>query len=712
MLDQICEYLREQGRAVDLFDLADALALPVDEAEAALRELLSQGRAVLSKKGKYAAPEALGLIPARAVITRSGAPHARPLDGSPEMRLSRAGELRAMHGDLILVRRGQRGAGLCELVAVTRRATEKLVGVLKMETRFLEKASVIVRRGRRKKLLRQPPEAVEYLSARPCDLHVACGIEVTGDTHGARPGDTVVLRILEWPRRHVPLRAEIIRVLGRGLDVGIQLDALIETHGLPVAFPEEALREADRLPGGVAAGDLEDRFDARGIPLFTIDGEDAQDFDDAVSLEKTGRGWRLGVHIADVSHYVRKNGAIDREALRRGTSVYLPGRTLPMLPEKLCNDLCSLKPDVDRLAMSLFLELENGKIVDSRLENAVIRSRARLTYEAVNRLFAGEESDVPDALRPILFDMDAVAKQLRERRRARGSIDFDLPEPALTLDEDGYPVDVQARVRGEAERLIEDFMLTANETVAELARHCRLPFLYRVHEKPDADRLASLALFLGNMNHPVRLGKDPHPRQIQALLDDTAGLPEEAVVRRQVLRSLKRACYMAEPLGHFGLAARDYCHFTSPIRRYPDLTAHRMLKLLLAGRLEEAQRQEAGMTELAAQTSQREFEAASAERDADDLMKAYFMRGREGETFDGVVSGVHGWGFFVELENTVEGLVHIRTLDDDFDFDETRQCLTGARTRRVIRLGDRMRVLLERVDTLACEIDFMPLWDE
>ena len=715
MQDRICEYLKEQNRAVDTFELADALEIPVEEATRLLTELTAEGRVFVSKKGRYAAPETLGLIPAKAVILRSGAPCARPLDGSPEIRLSRSGELRAMHGDTILIRmgreRGAVGAGHAELVAVTQRATEKLIGVLKMETRFIEKKPVILRRGRRKKIVRQAPEAVEYLAAQPCDLRVACGIEVTGETHGARVGDTVVLRVVEWPRRHTPLKAEIVRVLGNGLDIGVQMDALIETHGLPRAFPEEALSEAAGLPDRVTAADTEGRFDARDIPLFTIDGDDAKDFDDAVSLEKTERGWRLGVHIADVSHYVEKGGPIDREALRRGTSVYLPGRTLPMLPEKLCNDLCSLMPDVDRLAMSLFLELENGRAVDCRLENSVIHSRARLTYGEVNKLFAGEENDVPEALRPILFDMDEQARLLRKHRQERGSIDFDLPEPELTLDESGYPVDVQARVRGEAERLIEDFMLAANEAVAEMAKSCHLPFLYRVHEKPDPDRLAALELFLANMNHPTRLGKEPHPRQLQALLAETADLPEAAVIKHQLLRSLKRACYMAEPLGHYGLAAKDYCHFTSPIRRYPDLTAHRMLKKLLAGELVEAQKRAGEMEELAAQTSQREFEATSAERDADDLVKAYYMRGREGEEYEGVVSGVHSWGFFVELDNTVEGLVHVRELSDFYDFDEDRQRLVGERSRRIIRLGDRVRVLLTRVDTTACEIDFLPTWE-
>ena len=712
MTERICEYLAEQGRAMDLFDLADALAMPADEVSAALGSLAEQGRVVVSKKGRYAVPETLGLIPAKAVILRSGVPHARPLDGSPEMKISRAGELRAMHGDLILVRRGRADdPGICELAAVTQRAAQKLIGIVQMETRLIEKKPVIVRHGRHKKLMRQPPEEIEYLAARPCDLHVACAVEITENAPKARPGDTVVLRVLEYPRRHTPLKAAVVRVLGRGLDIGIQLDALVETHGLPAVFPEDALIEAAALPDGVTESDIAGRFDARGIPLFTIDGDDAQDFDDAVSLERAGAGWRLGVHIADVSHYVAQGGAIDREALRRGTSVYLPGRTLPMLPEKLCNRLCSLMPDVDRLAMSLFLTLENGRVTDVRLENSVIHSRARLTYAEVNRLFDGAENGVPAALRPILFDMDAVARQLRQKRGDRGSIDFDLPEPALTLDEEGYPVDVQARERGEAERLIEDFMLAANEAVAEMAKSCRLPFLYRVHEKPDPDRLAALELFLANLNHPVRLGREPHPRQLQELLADTAALPEAAVIKRQLLRSLKRACYMAEPLGHYGLAARDYCHFTSPIRRYPDLTAHRMLKLLLAGGLEQAQSQEARMPVLAAQSSEREFAAATAERDADDLMKAHYMRGREGEEFDGVVSGVHSWGFFVSLPNTVEGLVRARDLSDYYDFDETRQLLVGERTRRMIRLGDRVRVLLERVDTMACEIDFLPVWE-
>ena len=502
-------------------------------------------------------------------------------------------------------------------------------------------------------------------------------------------------------------------MLGAGWDVRVQMKALTETHNLETDFSDDAIRQAEALPDKVSEADTEGRYDARGIELFTIDGADAKDFDDAVSLEKTEDGaWRLGVHIADVSHYVREGSPIDREAYKRGTSVYFPGMVIPMLPEALSNHLCSLMPDVDRLALSAFITLRGGEAEEVKLVRSVIHSRARLTYEEVNKLFDGEENNVPGALHGTLRNMLDLSRVLREKRHARGSIDFDLAEPAFTLDENGMPLDVRARVRGEAEKLIEDFMLLANESVAQTTRERRLPSLYRIHESPDPERLHSLELFLSNMNRPFKLGLDPQPIMVQRLLEETSDTPEADIIKHMTLRALKRACNSESPEGHYGLAAKDYCHFTSPIRRYPDLMVHRQLTAMLTGHIDDARAKAKRMPEIAQQCSSCEFQATAAERDADDLIKAHYMKNHVGEEFEGVVSGVSGWGFYVTLPNTVEGLVHVRSLDDYYEFDEDRQVLRAENSRRQGRLGDPVRVKLEAVNVMACEIDFSVIWKD
>ncbi len=714
MEHKIESILKKNRKAMTAIELVESLDETAEDISAALVRMTRDGRLILTRKGRYALPESTGLIPARAFVLRSGVPIAKPLDGSEEMRISRHSDLRALNGDLILVRRERRArngeGGRCDLAAVTERVHPTLTAVLCMEERKIIQEPVLVRRGRRKKLVYPEPIVRRVLSARPFDLRIFCNIDVEGDLMGASVGDAVLLRVLDWPRHKVPMRVQVEKVLGSGWDIRTQLKALAETHHLAQEFSPKALEQAQHLPDRVTEADMAGRTDARDTVLFTIDGADAKDFDDAVSLEKTEEGWRLGVHIADVSHYVTRGCPIDRDARERGTSVYLPGMVLPMLPEALSNGLCSLMPDADRLALSLWMTLRGNELTDVHLERTVIHSAARLTYEEVNRLFEGGENEIPPRLRETLLDMRSVSKTLRQARHARGSIDFDLAEPQFTLDERGMPLDVCARVRGDAEKMIEDFMLLANETVAKMGRNRQLGLLYRIHETPDPDRLHTLEIFLNNLNHPYPLGDAPRPAVLQALLEETEHLPESDVIKQMALRSLKRACYSEKPLGHYGLAADDYCHFTSPIRRYPDLTVHRALCAMLAGDMEKAHGTEKALSELASQCSQCEFDATAAERDADDLLRAHYMKAHEGEEFDGMVSGVTGWGFYVVLPNTVEGLVHVRSLDEYFEFDEARQILIGERSRRIVRLGDRVHVRLESVDIMSSEINFSVLW--
>ncbi len=705
MKDTIVDLLKGRKKAMDVFEIAEALEQPVDAAFEALTALTGDGRVALTRKGRYALTTDLGLISARTGVLRKGGLVARPMDGSQQLLIKKRGDLRPMADDLILVRLSDTDPTTCTVEAITRRAREGFLAIFAMMP--VEEPLKAPRKNSRKDRGRGVTRTrVTYApSVTPVDPRLTRKIELEGDLNGARNGDMVMLKIVGWPSQGVKLRAVIERVMGDADDIRVQLSAIAANHGLRDAFPPGALAQADALPQEVLERDREGRLDLTALTLFTIDGIDAQDFDDAVSLEKTEVGYRLGVHIADVSHYVRPGTPIDREALERGTSVYLPGLTLPMLPEPLSNRMCSLMPNVDRLAMSLMMEIANGKVVDHTLSPSVIHSSARLTYEEVNKMLAGEKNDVPEDLHGTLRAMVSLANVLRQARHARGSIDFDLPEAAFTLGPEGRPIDVFARNRGESERMIEDFMLLANETVALLARTTELPFLYRVHAKPDTDRVRSLEAFLGGLDIKTRLGADPSPMRFSQVLEQAEGKPEESLIKQVMLRSLRRAEYAAEPLGHFGLAANDYCHFTSPIRRYPDLMVHRMLKLLLSGSTKEYAAHEKHMPDLARLTSAAEQRATLAERDADDLLKAHYMLGHIGEEFDGIVTGVAAWGFYVTLPNTVEGLVPLRTMEGDWDLDAERHQLKNPRGG-FIRLGDAARVSAARVTTFPSEIDF------
>ena len=532
-------------------------------------------------------------------------------------------------------------------------------------------------------------------------------------TRGAVTGQKVTAEITDYGRGRRNPEGRITQILGEASDPETEVLSIILAYGLPMEFPERVENQAERAAKPVSDADRAGRLDLREEVCVTIDGEDAKDLDDAVSLKKEGDQYILGVHIADVANYVQENSALDWEAKERGTSVYLADRVIPMLPRTLSNGICSLNEGEDRLALSCIMTLdERGRITGHRIAESVIRVNRRLSYTGVQKVLDGdpEEQAWYPELVPMLLEMEHVSGLLRRRRRKRGSIDFDFPETKVILDEKGHTVDIRPYERNAATRLIEDFMLAANETVAEDYYWQAQPFVYRVHEKPDADRMQRLGTFIRNFGYQLRTaGDELHPGEIQKLLDRIAGTPEEAMLSRLTLRSMKRAQYATDCSGHFGLAAPYYCHFTSPIRRYPDLQIHRIIKENLRGRLtaERVEHYEAILSEVAKHSSETERRADEAERETVKLKKVDYMERHIGEEYDGVISGITAYGLYVELANTVEGLVHVNSLEGDFyEFDENASKLRGARTGLAYQLGEKVRVRVKGTDRLCRTIDF------
>ncbi len=548
---------------------------------------------------------------------------------------------------------------------------------------------------------------------------------------GAVSGHKVVVELTDYGTdKHSP-QGKVIEILGHVNDPGVDIMSIVRGYELPVEFPEKVMNQAARTAQKVSEADRAGRRDLRDVVMVTIDGEDAKDLDDAVSVSFDGEKYQLGVHIADVTNYVQENSALDREALKRGTSVYLVDRVIPMLPHALSNGICSLNEGVDRLALSCLMTVDQkGEITDYEICESVINVNKRMSYRVVQELLTedGLTEKVPQpgekdyreyaGLLPMFREMETLAGLLREKRRKRGSIDFDFPECKIYLDSEGRPTDIKPYERNTATDIIEDFMLAANETVAQHFYWMELPFVYRVHDVPDADRLQKLSAIISNFGYSMKaVGKakskvsseEIHPKEIQKLLARIAGTPEEAMISRMALRSMKQAKYSVECTGHFGLACAYYCHFTSPIRRYPDLQIHRIIKEQLRGRMNDdrtAHYREL-LPEVAKHSSETERRADEAERETDKLKKVEYMEQHVGESFDGVISGVTGWGLYVELPNTVEGLVHMSKLYGDYYYySEKSSELVGEATGRCFKLGMPVRVNVDGCDRFTRTIDF------
>ena len=534
------------------------------------------------------------------------------------------------------------------------------------------------------------------------------------DSGGAVNGHKVVVELVSYGTDRKSPEGKVVEILGHISDPGTDILSIVKGYDLPVEFPEKVMRQAERVPDRISDADMQGRTDLRDVQMVTIDGEDAKDLDDAVSLEMNGGQYILGVHIADVANYVQEGSALDREAFERGTSVYLVDRVIPMLPRRLSNGICSLNEGQDRLALSCIMTIDQkGKVLDHVIAETVIRVDRRMTYTSVKKIL--EEQDAEESARyeelvPMFQRMQELAGLLRARRRARGSIDFDFPETKVILDEKGEPVEIRPYDRNTATKIIEDFMLIANETVAEDYFWQELPFVYRTHENPDPDRMKKLSTFINNFGYSIRFREDEvHPKELQKLLERLEGTPEETLISRLTLRSMKQAKYTTECTGHFGLAARYYCHFTSPIRRYPDLQIHRIIKDSLRGRMnqEKIEHYRKILDEVAKQSSERERRADEAERETIRLKKAEYMSRHLWEEYEGVISGVTGWGLYVELPNTVEGLVHVASLQGDyFEYNENAYEMVGQRTGKTYRLGQTVRVQVVKADRTTRTVDF------
>ena len=532
---------------------------------------------------------------------------------------------------------------------------------------------------------------------------------------GIKNGDKVIAVITDYGSGNKNPEGKIKENLGNIRTPGTDILAIVKSFGIPSEFPEKVMKQAQRVPDHVLDADRDGRLDLRYLQTVTIDGEDAKDLDDAISLTKEGDIYHLGVHIADVSNYVQYNSALDREALKRGTSVYLADRVVPMLPERLSNGICSLNQGEDRLALSCLMDIdEKGKVVSHQIAETVINVNERMCYTDVKNILEDTDEEAKkryEALIPMFFMMKELSGILRNSRHHRGSIDFDFPESKIILNAAGKAIDVKPYEANVATKIIEDFMLMANETVAQEYCTEEIPFVYRTHDNPDPEKVESLLTLLHNQGVKIQKAKEEiTPKEIQQIIESIEGLPNEAMISRLVLRSMKQAKYTTECSGHFGLAAKYYCHFTSPIRRYPDLQIHRIIKDNLRGRLMREGRTEHYaeiLDEVARQSSVCERRADEAERESDKLKKAEYMSYHLGEEFEGIISGVTGWGLYVELPNTVEGLVHVNTLRDDYYvFNQESYELCGEMTKKVYKLGDKVRVRVADADKMLKTVDF------
>lgn len=698
--ERILAYMESEGYVpIKRRDMRAMLSVPQEDREkfeSLINELIAEGRVFETKKGKLASPKDLQMATGTFIGHARGFGFVTPDAGGEDIFIPASETMGAMQKDRVLYKmlhkaeKGKKADGV--IVRILERGQQRIVGTFEAGSK-----------------------GYDFVVAD--DKKIAKDIFISREnTKGAVTGHKVVVEITDYGEDRRNPEGKVIEILGHINDPGVDILSVIRRYELAVEFPEEVYAEIEHLGTEVAEADKKGREDLRDLLTITIDGADAKDLDDAVSLKRLGNGnFELGVHIADVSHYVRENTALDKEAYARGTSVYLVDRVIPMLPHKLSNGICSLNPHVDRLALSCLMEVNGrGEVVSHRILESVINSDYRMTYTAVREIL---EDGTPALLEqyaeilPMLEDMEELRQILGEKRRKRGSVNFDLPESKIILDENGKPIDIKPYEKSIATNMIEEFMLVCNETIAENSFWQEMPFMYRSHQEPDEDKLEKMEQFLRGFGYYLRK-KDGeiHPRELQKVLQKAEETDEERIITRMVLRSMMQARYTAENGGHFGLAAKYYCHFTSPIRRYPDLEIHRMIKKMLHGELDEkaSAYYRRKMPDWAKHCSKQERVAEDAERDTDALKKVEFMEDKVGQIYEGIISGVTNWGIYVELPNTIEGMVALSQMDDDYyEFDEKKMLVFGKRTKKSYRLGDKVVVSVAKVDRMMGTIDFV-----
>ncbi|MGL5642468.1 MAG: ribonuclease R [Paraclostridium sp.] len=660
-----------------------------------LDELVEGGYLILTKKGKYTSPNQMGLFVGKLISHKKGFGFVESDEEYKQDLFIPADSLNgAMHNDRVVAEitapatDERRAEG--RIIKVVERAITDIVGTFQDSKNF---GFVLPDNKKFNKDIFVPKKFF----------------------NGAKSNDKVVCRITQWPTEDRKPEGKIIEVIGQKGERYVEITSVIREHGLPEEFPKKVLDEAEKVAVEIPQEEIDRRLDIRDMNIFTIDGEDAKDLDDAISIEVLDNGnYKLGVHIADVTHYVKEKNKLDKEALKRATSVYLVDKVIPMLPKTLSNGVCSLNPFEDKLTLSVFMEIDHkGDVVKYDIKETIINSKARMTYTEVSDILENDDEKLKKTFANVaddFYNSEKLARILMNRRKKRGAIDFDFPEAKIILNSDGDVVDIKQYERRISNRIIEEFMLITNETVAEHFFWLNMPFMYRVHETPALEKIETLNKFIATFGYVIKGDLEGvHPKELQKIIEQIHGKTEEKAISTIMLRSLKQARYSPECVGHFGLAAKYYSHFTSPIRRYPDLQIHRIIKEFLNGKIN--QKRQDQLTQIvdyaSTQSSEKERAAELAERDVKDIYKCRYMEDKVGEEFVGIVSSVTSFGMFIELDNTVEGLVRLADMSDDYyNFDETTFTILGERTKKMYRIGDVVKIRVEKVNTDFKEIDF------
>ncbi|SES69283.1 ribonuclease R [Salinibacillus kushneri] len=699
--EKILSYFNENAKPLSVHEIEEVLELDenVDSFKdlvKTLNELEQEGELVRTRKNRYGLPEKMNLIRGTIQMHAKGFAFLIPDEEEKDDVFINHRDLNsAMNNDRVLVRiesggaSGQRPEGT--VIRILERNTNRIVGTYQDNGYF----GFVIADDKR----------------IPNDIFIPKGV-----TSGAVDGHKVIVEITKFPEDRMSAEGAVVEILGHKNDPGIDILSVIYKHGIKADFPDEVMEQANQVPDKIDPSEIENRRDLRDELIITIDGADAKDLDDAVTVKKLDNGnYKLGVYIADVSYYVKENTPIDKEALERGTSVYLTDRVIPMIPHRLSNGICSLNPQVDRLTLSCEMEItDKGEIVDHEIFQSVIKTTERMTYHDVNEILVNDDQELKEKyghITPMLQDMEDLAQILRTKRMERGAIDFDFKEAKVEVNEAGEATDVVLRERSVGEKLIEEFMLSANETVAEHFHWMQVPFIHRIHEEPKPEKLEHFFEFIANLGYVVRgTANEIHPKALQSVLEEVKGTQEDMVISKLMLRSMQQAKYDPQSLGHFGLSTEFYTHFTSPIRRYPDLIVHRLIRTyLIDEKMDDETREKwkEKLPDIARHTSFMERRAVDAERETDDLKKCEYMQTKIAQEFDGVISSVTGFGMFVELPNTIEGLVHVSYLTDDYyHFEERHYAMIGERTGNVFRIGDEITVRCINVNIDERDIDF------